>query len=139
MAYDMILGDDALSALYRFLVSKNKEIGLGKERFFKYEVSEKLSPGDYIAINHLPFVYDNVVNEGVINVNIHCPKTAQNLPDTVKLKGYVQRIMRILNDNEIYIGGCYFNLYAVSRPTEDNDDTYYVNMKFNVTYNNLKE
>lgn len=139
MAYDVILGDDVLTALYKFLVAKNKEIGLGKGRLYKYEVPEDFPTGDYIVINHLPFVYDNVVNEGVINVNIHCPKTAQNLPDTVKLKGYVHSIMRILNDNEIYIGGCYFNLYAVSRPTKDNDDTYYVNMKFNVTYNNLKE
>lgn len=135
----MILGDDALTALYRFLVSKNKEVGLGKERLFKYEVPEDFPTGDYIAINHLPFVYDEAVNEGVINVNIHCPKTAQNLPDTAKLRSYTHNIINLLDKGGIYLGGCYFELYAVSRPTKDNDDTYYVNMKFNVTYNNLKE
>lgn len=135
----MILGDDVLTALYKFFVAKNKEIGLGKGRLYKYEVPEDFPTGDYIVINHLPFVYDEAVSEGVINVNIHCPKTAQNLPNTAKLKSYTHNIMGLLNDGEIYLGGCYFDLYAVSRPTKDNDDTYYVNMKFNVTYNNLKE
>ena len=135
----MILGDDALTALYRFLVSNRIAIGLGEGRLFKYEVPENLAIGDYIAMNHLPFVYDETVSEGVINVNIHCPKSAQNLPDTAKLRSYTRNIIGLLKNDEIYLGGCYFNLYSVSRPTKDNDDTYYVNLKFNVTYNNLRE
>ncbi len=135
----MILGDDVLTVLYRFLASNSKAFGLGKGRLFKYEVPENFPLGDYIAVNHLPFVYDETVSEGVINVNIHCAKTTQNLPDTARLKNYANKIVGLLDDGEIYLGGCYFNLYSVSRPTKDNDDTYYVNMKFNVIYNNLKE
>ncbi len=135
----MILGDNALTALYKFLVSKTKEVGLGEGRLFKYEVPKGFPTGDYIVINHLPFVYDSSVGEGVANVNIHCPQTAQNLPDTAKLKSYARKIIGLLNNGEIYLEGCYFEIYAVSRPTKDNDDTYYVNMKFNVIYNNLKE
>lgn len=134
----MVLGDEAVSALYKYLNDNVESIGIGKKRIFKYEIPEKLSVGDYIAINHLPFVYSDVVNEGIVNVNVHCPKTATNLPNSKKLYNYAQKIIDLCK-KEDYLGGCYFNLYSISRPTKDNDDTYYVNIKFKVMYNNLKE
>lgn len=134
----MILGDEAVSALYKYLCENADTIGVQKDRIFKYEIPEKLSTGDYIAINHLPFVYDGEINEGVVNMNIHCPKTSQNLPNSKKLLSVEKKIITLFSE-ETYLSGCYFDFYSVSRPTKDNDDTYYVNIKFNVTYNNLKQ
>ena len=134
----MVLGDDAVSAMYKYLNSNIENLGIQKGRIFKYEIPEKLSAGDYIAINHLPFVYGEAINEGVVNVNIHCPKTSTNLPDSKKLLGITKKVLGLFN-GENYLGGCYFEFYSDSRPTRDNDDTYYVNIKFKVTYNDLKE
>lgn len=134
----MILGDDAVSALYKFLNENIEKTGIQKGRIFKYEIPDKLAVGDYIAINHLPFVYDGAINEGIVNVNIHCPKTSQNLPNTKKLLSITKKVLDMFGDGT-YLDGCYFDFYSVSRPTRDNDDTYYINLKFNVTYNNLKE
>ena len=97
-----------------------------------------MAAGDYIAINHLPFVYSDAINEGVVNLNIHCHKTSSNLPDTKKLSDYSEKILSLFGDGT-YLGGCYFDFYSISRPTRDNDDTYYINLKFTVTYNNLKD
>lgn len=133
----MILGDNAVTALYKYLNSHIEDIGIQKGRIYKYEIPEKLSVGDYIAINHLPFVYGDAVNEGVINVNIHCPKMATNLPDIGKLNKISKKIVDLFDDI-IYLNGCYFEFYSISRPTRDNDNTYYINLKFKIIYNNLK-
>ena len=134
----MILGDKAVTALYKYLNDNVERIGIKEGRIFKYEIPEKLAFCDYIAINHLPFVYSDAINEGVVNLNIHCHKTLSNLPNTKKLSDYSEKILSMFGDGT-YLGGCYFDFYSISRPTRDNDNTYYVNMKFNVTYNNLKE
>ena len=80
----------------------------------------------------------DAINEGVVNLNIHCHKTSSNLPDTKKLSDYSEKILSLFGDGT-YLGGCYFDFYSISRPTRDNDDTYYINLKFTVTYNNLKD
>lgn len=134
----MKLGDEAVSALYVYLNKNIKAIGIKDGRIFKYEIPNDLSAGDYIAINHLPFVNSEVINEGVVNINIHCPKTSKNLPDTKRLVDIEKKVLALVMDG-IYLAGCYFALYSDSRPTRDNDGTYYINLKFTVTYNNLKE
>lgn len=134
----MILGDKAVTALFKYLNDNIESIGIKKGRIFKYEIPEKLAAGDYIAINHLPFVYSDAINEGAVNLNIHCHKTSSNLPDTKKLSDYSEKILSLF-DNDTYLGGCYFDFYSISRPTCDDDDTYYINLKFTVTYNNLKD
>lgn len=135
----MILGDDAVSAMWKHLNSHIEDIGLGKGRIFKYERPEKLAAGSYIVINHLPFVRRNVIEEGVVNVNVHVPKTPTNEPNTKKMISLIKNALLLFADGTLYLGGCIFEFYADSRPTRDNDDTYYINLKFNVTYNNLKE
>lgn len=134
----MILGDEAVSALYRYLNENIETIGIDKGRIVKYERPENFAKGDYIAINHLPFVYGSEINEGVVNVNIHCPKTKSNLPDSKRLLSVEKKLLSLF-DGSTYLGGCYFDFYSDSRPTQDNDDTYYINLKFNVKYSNLKE
>ena len=134
----MILGDTAVTALFKYLNENVERIGIEEKCIFKYEIPEKLAIGDYIAINHLPFFYNDAINEGIVNLNIHCPKTSSNLPNIKKLSDYSEKILSLFGDGT-YLGGCYFDFYSISRPTRDSDNTYYVNMKFNVTYNNLKE
>lgn len=99
----MILGDKAVTALYKYLNENVERIGIEEKRIFKYEIPEKLAIGDYIAINHLPFVYSDAINEGVVNLNIHCPKTSSNLPNIKKLSDYSEKILSLFGDGT-YLG-----------------------------------
>ena len=127
----MMLGDIAVSAIYKFLNENSKSIGVERGRIFKYERPKKLAKGDYIVVNHLPFTYRDTINEGVVNMNIHSPYTASSEPNTKGLQAIIKSFLDVFG-NEQYLDGAYFELYS------DNDDTYYINLKFNVTYNNLK-
>ena len=135
----MILGDDAVTSMWKHLNSHYKDIGLQKGRIFKYERPERLDIGSYIVINHLPFVRRNVIEEGVVNVNVHVPKTPTNEPNVKYMISLIKKIISLFDDGVLHLKDCIFEFYADSRPARDNDDTYYVNLKFNVTYNNLKE
>ena len=132
----MTLGDDAVSAMYKLLKKEYKKIGINEHGVFKYEIPKKSSLNEYVVINHLPFVQRDTINEGVINVNIHVKRTASDEPDTRRLKTIVKNILTFFVSD--YLEGAYFEFYSDSRPTPDNDNTYYINLKFNVTYNNLK-
>lgn len=134
----MMLGDDAVSAMYRLLKKESKRIGINELGVFKYEIPQKSSLTEYVVINHLPFVQQYTINEGIVNVNIHVRRTASDEPNTRRLKTIAKNILVFFKDNT-YLDGAYFEFYSDSRPTPDNDNTYYINLKFNVTYNNLKD
>ena len=123
--------------MYRFLCENSETIGVKKNRIFKYERPEKLTVGDYIVVNHLPFTHRDIISEGVVNVNVHSPRTVSNEP-AKKLQIIVGNLLAVFGE-ERYLGGAYFEPYSDSRPTPDNDGTYYINLKFNITYNNLKD
>lgn len=134
----MMLGDDAVCAMYRLLKKESKSIGINELGVFKYEIPKKSSLDEYVVINHLPFVQQDTINEGVVNVNIHVKRTVSDEPNTRRLKTIAKNILVFFKDNT-YLDGAYFEFYSDSRPTPDNDNTYYINLKFNVTYNNLKD
>lgn len=134
----MMLGDDAVSAMYRLLRKESKSIGINELGVFKYEIPKKSSLNEYVVINHLPFVQQDTINEGVVNVNVHVKRTASDEPNTRRLKTIAKNIL-VFFEKDTYLGGAYFEFYSDSRPTPDNDNTYYINLKFNVTYNNLKD
>lgn len=134
----MMLGDDAVSAMYRLLKKESKSIGINELGVFKYEIPKKSSLNEYVVINHLPFVQQDTINEGVVNVNIHVKRTASDEPNTRRLKTIAKNIL-VFFEKDTYLDGAYFEFYSDSRPTPDNDNTYYINLKFNVTYNNLKD
>lgn len=134
----MMLGDDAVCAMYRLLKKESKSIGINELGVFKYEIPKKSSLNEYVVINHLPFVQQKTINEGVVNVNIHVKRTASDEPNTRRLKTIAKNILVFFEKNT-YLDGAYFEFYSDSRPTPDNDNTYYINLKFNVTYNNLKD
>ena len=52
----MMLGDDAVCAMYRLLKKESKSIGINELGVFKYEIPKKSSLNEYVVINHLPFV-----------------------------------------------------------------------------------
>jgi hypothetical protein len=133
-----MLGDDAVSAMYRLLRKESKSIGINELGVFKYEIPKKSSLNEYVVINHLPFVQQDTINEGVVNVNVHVKRTASDEPNTRRLKTIAKNIL-VFFEKDTYLGGAYFEFYSDSRPTPDNDNTYYINLKFNVTYNNLKD
>lgn len=134
----MMLGDDAVSAMYKLLRKESKSIGINELGVFKYEIPKKSSLNEYVVINHLPFVQQDTINEGVVNVNVHVKRTASDEPNTRRLKTIAKNIL-VFFEKDTYLGGAYFEFYSDSRPTPDNDNTYYINLKFNVTYNNLKD
>ena len=133
----MTLGDDAVSAMYKLLKKECKKSGINEQEVFKYEIPKKSSLNEYVVINHLPFVQQDTINEGVVNVNIHVKRTANDEPNTRRLITIAKNLLAFFEDNT-YLEGAYFEFYSDSRPTPDNDNTYYINLKFNVTFNNLK-
>ena len=132
----MMLGSKAVTNVIKRIngAQITDKTGNNYIRAYKYEKSEN-EKGEYIAVNHLPFVNTSNVEEGIVNVNIHVPKTVSNLPDTKRLEELCDIIIELF-PNDLYIDGGYFTIYSDSRPTPDNDGTYYVNIKIKVRYIN---
>lgn len=130
----MMLGDTAVSNVYRVL---QQTVASDQLRVFKYE-KESGYTGSYIVINHLPFVRRDVVEEGTVNINIHVPKLKDNRPNTAALALLVPGIASIFPE-DTFIDGAYYEYYCDSRPTPDNDGTYYVNLQLRVIFSNLNE
>lgn len=133
----LMLGGKAVDAIVKVL---NEAIGSGTlkgfgGRAYKYERPEGTT-GEYIAVNHLPFVHKGPVGEGVVNINVHVPETKTHEPDTKRLDKYTTAIADMFPENT-YIAPAYYEFMTDSRPTPDNDKTYYVNIQLNVLFNNL--
>jgi len=130
----VMLGDIAVEEVVVLL--NNTALPCFKGRAYKYEKRENVS-GEYIAVNHLPFVHRGEVEEGTVNVNIHVPKTRTNEPDTKRLSTLATAVAELFPKNTL-INGAYYEFYADSRPVLDGDGTYYVNLQLNVTFNDLQ-
>lgn len=105
-------------------------------RVFYYEKPAKVS-GEYIVVNHLPFRHRNAVEEGTVNVNIHVPRRSTGEPNSRRLSELSEELIALFDPRGSYLCGAYFKYFADSRPIEENDGTYFVNLQFTVTYNNL--
>jgi len=100
--------------------------------------------GEYIVVIHLPFVYDTEIENAVINVNVHVPKLTNNEIPSKRLSQLWHPIAEDFKASEEKgqpygkeLDGAFFDFYSHSRPTLDNDDTYYINLQISVTFNNL--
>lgn len=134
----LMLGDMAVTEVVRYLsesLDVRDEAHIEDIPVYKYERPQKLT-GEYIAVNHLPFVHRDVVGEGVVNINIHVPKLKSNLPDTRRLAELASAVATLFPEGT-YLDKAFYELLSDSRPTLDNDDTYYVNIQLNVIFNNL--
>ena len=133
----VMLGDMAVTEVVRYL---NEALVLtdcsNRPTAYKYEKPEKLS-GEYIAVNHLPFVHKDEVGEGVININVHVPKLKNNDIPSKRLSVIARAIVEMFPPEPVYLSKAYYEFLSDSRPTLDNDNTYYVNIQLNVIFNNL--
>lgn len=128
----VMLGDRAVTVVWKHLTQVFQNVDM---RVFKYEKEEGYI-GNYIAINHLPFIHSGPVEEGRININIHVPALRSGLPDSRQLSNLTRIVASLFPDNYM-LDGAFYEFYCDSRPTPDKDGTFYVNVKVNVTYNNL--
>ena len=131
-----MLGEEAVTNVVKRLngAAIGKKNG-GFIRAYKYEKG-KDEDSEYIAVNHLPFINSYEVTDGIVNVNVHIPKTTTNEPDTKRLSQVCKCVINLF-PNDTNINGADYSFYSDSRPTLDNDGTYYVNIKIKVRYTNI--
>lgn len=109
------------------------------ENVFKYE-KEKGYSGEYIVVNNLPFVHKDDVQVCTVNINIHVPKLSTEQSDTARLTAITRSVIALFDSRYgAFIDGAYFKFYADSRPTEDNDGTYYVNIQLDCIFENISK
>lgn len=132
----IMLGEEAVTNVVKRLngAAIEKKNG-GFIRAYKYEKG-KDEDSEYIAVNHLPFINSYEVTDGIVNVNVHIPKTTINEPDTKRLSQVCKCVINLF-PNDTNINGADYSFYSDSRPTLDNDGTYYVNIKIKVRYTNI--
>lgn len=131
-----MLGEEAVTNVVKRLngaVIEKKNGGF--IRAYKYEKGND-EDSEYIAVNHLPFINSYEVTDGIVNVNVHIPKTTTNEPDTKRLSQVCKSVINLF-PNDTNINGADYFFYSDSRPTLDNDGTYYVNIKIKVRYTNI--
>lgn len=132
----IMLGEKAVTAVVmRINGAKIERKDGGIVRAYKYEKG-KDEDSEYIAVNHLPFINSCGVEEGIVNVNVHVPKTTTNEPNTKRLGIVCNSVIQLFSNNT-NIDGMDYSYYCDSRPTLDNDGTYYVNLKIKVRYTNI--
>lgn len=131
-----MLGEKAVTAVVMRINGAKIERRDGSTiRAYKYEKG-KNEDSEYIAVNHLPFINSYEVTDGIVNVNVHIPKTTTNEPDTKRLSQVCKSVINLF-PNDTNINGSDYSFYSDSRPTLDNDGTYYVNLKIKVRYTNI--
>ena len=135
----LMLGGMAVTAIVKVLNTaiNNGELEGFSGRAYKYEKNEKAT-GEYIAVNHLPFVHREAVGEGTVNINIHVPETTTHEPNTKLLDKYAAKIASMFPEGT-YIAPAYYEFLTDSRPTLDDDKTYYINLQLYVIFNNLTQ
>lgn len=131
-----MLGEEAVTNVVKRLngAAIEKKNG-GFIRAYKYEKG-KDEDSEYITVNHLPFINSYEVTDGIVNVNVHIPKTITNEPDTKRLSQVCKSVINLF-PNDTNINGADYSFYSDSRPTLDNDGTYYVNIKIKGRYTNI--
>lgn len=138
----VMLGSMAVETVVNYLNSQKLESiivdSVGKPLLlvaYKYDKPSTVR-GEYIAVNHLPFRHKGTVEEGVVNINIHSPKMKSGEANTKRLE-YLAQVVSGLFPEDTYLGKAFYEFLTDSRPTPDNDNTYYVNIQLNVIFNNL--
>lgn len=114
-------------------------------KVFKFEKTVDYV-GEYIVVNHLPFVYNKDVNDSnVLNVNVHVPTLVSGNADIPRLTEIYSDVCELIPfDMEqedtvgVFIGGSYYSIISTSQPMEDVDGTYFLNVKVKIVTNQIK-
>lgn len=131
-------GLQAVTAVAKHILNANPSVFGDKEgRVFKYE-KEKGYSGEYIAVNNLPFVHGKVSQTATVNVNVHVPALASEVPNTKRLTAIAKEVIELFDYTDgIKLDGAWFKFFSDSRPTPDNDGTFYVNIEIDCTYEDV--
>ena len=116
-----------------------------KVKVFKFEKSTGYK-GNYIAVNHLPFTFGQVVNQSnVLNVNIHVPALASggaNIPKLTEILSTITELIPYERSQEeeagLNLNGFYYSISSISQPIEDKDKTFFLNVRVKQIANQLK-
>lgn len=127
-------GDKAVKEVVKLLNGANLPDFSG--RAYYYERPEVMR-GEYIVVNHMPFVHRRPSEEGIVNINVHVPDKTSNEPDSKRLSVLTDAIIALFDPRGTYLNGSYYEFYADSRPIEENDKTHFVNLQILVRFNNL--
>lgn len=114
-------------------------------KVFKFEKIVNFS-GEYIVVNHLPFIYNKGVNDSnVLNVNIHVPALTSGNADVIRLTEIYSKICKLIpfdyseeEEMGLLINGSYYSIASASQPMEDVDGTYFLNVKIKLITNQIK-
>lgn len=129
--------------MYRFLREKiQSDTMMSDIQVFKDDDKNPHYKGKYIAINCLPFSYgDNKVDGGVMNINLHCPRLISGGADREALNKLFSFISELIpfddateDSDTLFLGGVHYVIKTQSRPMEDKDDTYFVNLRLKLTF-----
>ena len=132
-------GLQAVQDLALFLHKKQKI------KVFKFEKMVDFS-GEYIVVNHLPFVFGKEVNDSnILNLNIHVPTLVSGNADIIRLTEIFEKICNLIpfsieqeDEMGVLINGAYYSIESVSQPMEDIDSTYFLNIKVKIITNQIK-
>lgn len=133
---------NGLKAVTDLAVYLSKAIAI---KVFKHEKKTGFT-GEYLVVNCLPFAFGKMVNDvNVLNLNIHVPDSKSGEVASKRLGEIYEDIAELIptqNDNEdidgLYLNGSYYSIYSDSNPIKDTDGTHFINLKINVTFNDLK-
>ena len=133
---------NGLQAVQDLALFLNKE---QDTKVFKFEKEANFS-GEYIVVNHLPFIYNKAVNDSnVLNVNIHVPALASGNADILRLTEIYTDICNLIPFDMVQeevvgvlIDGSYYSIISTSQPMEDVDGTYFLNIKVKIITNQIK-
>jgi hypothetical protein len=133
---------NGLQAVQDLALYLNKKMSI---KVFKFEKTVGFS-GEYIVVNHLPFIYNKGVNDSnVLNVNLHVPALTSGNANVIRLTEIYSKLCELIpfdysEEEEMgkLINGSYYSIISTSQPMEDVDSTYFLNVKIKLITNQIK-
>lgn len=129
--------DDITTALVGYLREN-----LTGEKVFKGEKTTKTKMERYVCVNCLPVYHGEALNQSArVNVNVHTRRKTDGTCDTGAMNTFCDTVLALFPKEEgiedceaLDIDGFTFVRESESNPTEDTDDTYYVNISLRVYF-----
>lgn len=93
--------------------------------------------GEYILLDHQPFTFEDVVGNGVVNVQVHVPDLAGGKQNRERLQEICVDVIGLFPD-DTFLNGYYVDVLSVSDSTADEEaGTHFLTIELSITYNNL--
>lgn len=115
-----------------------------KCKVFKFAKDPLVHGEPYICLNYLSVQFGGWINEScIVNVNVHYPSMSNGQPNTIELANLSDSVTELIpcrntqteDDNaELLLDGFRYELESDSNCMEDNDGTYFINLRVKVTF-----